>query len=90
MRPRNESIDVAKNYPPWNNAVKTAGPAGRLSVSDEDAGFAMTYGGGLEIRITRRVSFRASFDYGKAYVGSSALPPQRVNSVGYSAGIVFH
>jgi hypothetical protein len=69
---------------------KTAGPAGRLSVTDADAGFAMTYGGGLEIRITRRLSFRVSLDYGKAYVGSSALPPQRVDSVGYSAGIVFH
>jgi opacity protein-like surface antigen len=69
---------------------KTAGPAARLSLTDADAGFAMTYGGGLEIRITRRVSFRVSLDYGKAYVGSSALPPQRVNSVGYSAGIVFH
>ena len=68
----------------------TAGPAGSLSRNDADTGFAMTYGGGLEVRILRGVSFRTSFDYGKAFVGSSALPPQRVDSVGYSAGIVFH
>jgi opacity protein-like surface antigen len=69
---------------------KTAGPAVRLNVTDADTGFAMAYGGGLEIRITPKVSFRVSLDYGKAYVGSDALPPQRVNSVGYSAGLVFH
>jgi opacity protein-like surface antigen len=69
---------------------KTASPALTLSRNDADTGFAMTYGGGLEIRIVRRVSLRISLDYGKAFVGSSALPPQRVNSVGFSVGIVFH
>ena len=69
---------------------KTVGPALTLSRTDADTGFAMTYGGGLEFRILRRASFRASFDYSKAFVGSNALPPQRVNSVGYSAGIIFH
>jgi hypothetical protein len=50
----------------------------------------MSYGGGLEIRTVRRVNLRISLDYSKAFVGSSALPPQRVNSVGFSVGIVFH
>ncbi len=50
----------------------------------------MTYGGGFEVRIIRRVSFRTSLDYSKAFVGSNALPAQRVNSVGYSVGIIFH
>ncbi len=69
---------------------KTASPALTLSRSDTDKGFAMSYGGGLEIRIVPRISFRISVDYGKAFAGSSALPPQRVNSVGFSTGIVFH
>ena len=69
---------------------KTSGPAGSLSRNDTDTGFAMTYGGGLEVRILRRVSFRVSLDYSKAFVGSSALPPQRVDSLGYSAGVLFH
>ena len=69
---------------------RTAGPALTLSRTDADTGFAMTYGGGLEVRVLSRVSFRTSLDYSKAFVGASALPPQRVNSVGYSAGIVFH
>jgi opacity protein-like surface antigen len=69
---------------------KTAGPVLTLSRTDADTGFGMTFGGGFEIRILRRVSFRASVDYSKAFVGSSGLPPQRVNSLGYSTGILFH
>jgi opacity protein-like surface antigen len=69
---------------------KTAGPALTLSRTDADKGFAMTFGGGLEVRVLSRVSFRTSLDYSKAFVGSSALPPQRVKSVGYSAGVIFH
>jgi hypothetical protein len=69
---------------------KTSGPALTLSRTDADTGFAMTFGGGLEVRILSRISFRTSLDYSKAFVGSNALPPQRVNSVGYSAGILFH
>ena len=69
---------------------KTAGPALTLSRTDADTGFALTFGGGFEVRILRRVSFRASPHYSKAFVGSSALPPQRVNSLGYSVGVIFH
>jgi opacity protein-like surface antigen len=68
----------------------TAGPGLTVSRTDADTGFAMTDGGGIEVRILSRVSFRTSFDYSKALVGSSALPAQRVNSLGYSAGIIFH
>lgn len=67
---------------------KTAGPALTLSRTDADTGLAMTYGGGVQVRIVSRLSFRTSFDYSKAFVGSSALPSQRVNSLGYSVGIV--
>jgi opacity protein-like surface antigen len=69
---------------------QTSGPAGSLSRNDADTGFAMTYGGGLQVRILRRLSIRVSLDYSKALVGSSALSPQRVDSLGYSAGVVFH
>jgi len=68
----------------------TTGPALTLSRTDADTGFAMTYGGGFEVRILSRVGFRTSFDYSKAFVGSNALPAQRVNSVGYSTGVIFH
>jgi hypothetical protein len=47
-------------------------------------------GRGLQIRTARRASLRISLDYSKVYVGSSALTPQRVNSVGYSIGLVVH
>jgi hypothetical protein len=69
---------------------KTASPALTLSRTGADTGFAMIYGGGLEIRITHRISLCISLDYSKAYGGSSALPPQRVNSVGCSVGLVVH
>jgi opacity protein-like surface antigen len=68
----------------------TSGSALTLSRTDADTGFGMTYGGGLEVRIVRKVSFRVSLDYSKAYVGSSDLPSQRVNSVGFSVGVIIH
>lgn len=72
------------------NTFSTSGSALNLSRTDADTGFGMTYGGGVEIRLVRKVSIRVSLDYSKAYVGSSALPSQRVNSVGFSIGVVIH
>jgi len=68
----------------------TAGPALTLARTDGDTGFAMSFSGGFDLRITRRISFRGLLTYGQAFVGSNALPPQRVDEVGWSAGILFH
>jgi len=67
----------------------SAGAAGRFSTTEGENGFALNFAAGVEVRIVRRLSFRGSIDYGKAFVGSSALPPQLVDSVGFSGGVLF-
>lgn len=68
----------------------TAGSVINLSRTDEETGFAMAFGGGFDFRIIRRCSFRGFLTYSQAFVGSNFLPRQRVNSVGWSAGVLFH
>jgi len=67
----------------------TAGPALTLSRIEGENGFAVNFAAGLEIRIAHQFSFRGSIDYGKAFVGSSALPSQLVDSIGFSSGLLF-
>jgi hypothetical protein len=69
---------------------KTTGSALILSATDSDTGFEMKFSGGFDLRITRRVSFRGMLTYGQAFIGSNALPRQRVNQEGWSSGILFH
>jgi len=63
--------------------------AGRFSSTEGENGFAANFAAGLEVRLARQFSFRGTLDYGKAFVGSSALPQQLVDSVGFSAGVLF-
>jgi Outer membrane protein beta-barrel domain len=67
----------------------TAGPALTLSRIEAENGFAVNFAAGLEFRVARQISFRGSIDYGKVFVGSNALPSQLVDSVGFSAGVLF-
>jgi Outer membrane protein beta-barrel domain len=63
--------------------------AGRFTSTEGENGFAINFAAGLEVRVVRDFSFRGSIDYGKAFVGSSALPSQLVDSVGFSTGLLF-
>jgi opacity protein-like surface antigen len=65
-------------------------PAGRLTSTEGENGFAMNFKVGVDVRLVHQFSFRGSIDYGKAFVGSSALPSQLVDSVGFSTGVLFH
>jgi|SRR5580704_8141154 hypothetical protein len=67
----------------------TAGSAGRFSATEGENGFAVNFAVGLEVRVAHGFSFRGSIDYGKAFVGSSALPSQLVDSIGFSSGLLF-
>ena len=58
--------------------------------SDAETGFGMAFRGGFDLRVTRRASFRGSLSYNEAFVGSNVLPSQRVDAVGWSAGVLFH
>ena len=70
--------------------LQTTGPVINFSRTDAETGFTMAFGGGGDIRITRRFSFRAMLTYQQAFVGSNDLPRQRVNALGWSSGVVFH
>jgi hypothetical protein len=67
----------------------TAGSAGSFSGTEGENGFAMNAAVGVEVRVAHRLSFRGSIDYGKAFVGSSVLPSQQVDSIGFSSGLLF-
>ncbi len=67
----------------------TTGPVLTLSRLDAESGFAVNFAAGLEVRVAHGFSFRGSIDYGKAFVGSSALPSQLVDSIGFSSGLLF-
>jgi hypothetical protein len=68
----------------------TAGSAGSFSGTEAENGFAVNAAVGVEVRLVERLGFRGSIDYGKAFVGSSALPSQQVDSIGFSSGLLFH
>ena len=70
---------------------QTSGPILTLSDKGSDTGFAMAFGGGLDIRATRRVGFRASMDYNPAFLGDSEFGRSgRRDHVRLSLGVVFH
>jgi len=76
---------VAHSHATFSLAVPTA----RLTSTEGENGFAINFAAGVEVRISHQFSLRGSIDYGKAFVGSSALPPQLVDSVGFSTGLLF-
>jgi opacity protein-like surface antigen len=66
----------------------TAGPAFILLLKNSNNSFAMALGGGLDIRATKRVSFRGSMDYNPVFVHDSTSGTR--NLVRLSLGVLFH
>jgi opacity protein-like surface antigen len=66
---------------------RTPGPALNLLLKRWDTGFAMALGGGLDIRATKRVSFRGSMDYNPVWVNDSI--DSRRDLVRFSLGVLF-
>jgi opacity protein-like surface antigen len=68
----------------------TASPVLTLHDSGSRTGFAAAFGGGLDIRLTKRFSIRAMTDYTAAFLGDTeAGSSSRQNRVRLSLGIVF-
>lgn len=69
----------------------TSGAAFNFSGSTGDTAFGMAFGGGIDVRVTRRISFRFSSDYGLAYgqTGPSGSS-KTLNSWRFSFGALFH
>lgn len=62
-----------------------AGPPLNILLKRSDTGFAMALGGGLDIRATKKVSFRALMDYNPVFIQGSARDFVRI-----SLGILIH
>jgi opacity protein-like surface antigen len=66
----------------------TPGPTFNLLLKESDNSFAMALGGGLDIRASKRVSFRALMDYNPVFVHDSTSG--RRDFVRLSLGVLFH
>jgi opacity protein-like surface antigen len=66
----------------------TPGPTFNLLLKKSDNSFAMALGGGLDIRASKRVSFRALMDYNPIFVHDSSSGTR--DFVRLSLGILFH
>jgi opacity protein-like surface antigen len=66
----------------------TPGPTFNLLLKKSDNSFAMGLGGGLDIRASKRVSFRGMLDYNPVFVNDSATG--RRDFLRFSLGILFH
>jgi len=66
----------------------TPGPTHILFLRRRDTSFAMGLGGGLDIRASDRVSFRAMVDYNPVFVNDSTSGTR--DFVRFSLGVLFH
>ena len=66
----------------------TPGPTFNIFLKRSDTGFAMALGGGLDIRATKRVSFRGQIDYNPVFVHDSNSGTR--DFVRISLGVLFH
>jgi len=66
----------------------TPGPTNILFLRRNDTSFAMALGGGLDIRASKRVSFRALMDYNPVFVNDSTTGTR--DFVRFSLGVLFH
>jgi opacity protein-like surface antigen len=66
----------------------TPGPTHILFIRRNDTSFAMGLGGGLDIRASKRVSFRAMMDYNPVFVNDSTIGTR--DFVRFSLGVLFH
>jgi opacity protein-like surface antigen len=64
------------------------GPTVNLLFKRSDNSFAMALGGGLDIRASKRVSFRAMMDYNPVFVNDSTSGTR--DFVRFSLGVLFH
>jgi len=66
----------------------TPGPTNILFLKRNDTSFAMALGGGLDIRASKRVSFRALMDYNPVFVHDSTVGTR--DFFRFSLGVLFH
>jgi opacity protein-like surface antigen len=66
----------------------TPGPTFNILLKRSDTGFAMGLGGGLDIRATKRLSFRGQIDYNPVFIPDATSGTR--DFVRISLGVLFH
>lgn len=66
----------------------TPGPTFNIIARRSENGFAMAMGGGLDIRASKRVSFRAQMDYNPIFINSDPRGSRDLARI--SLGVLFH
>jgi hypothetical protein len=70
---------------------KTTGSAFNLSQTTTETGFSMAFGGGMDVRMTRRFSLRTSLDFNPKWVGRDDAGTRQVqNDLRLAVGVLFH
>lgn len=73
-----------------NAKFETNGTNVNFSSTDTRTGFAMAFGGGVDVRATRRFSIRSSVDYNPTFLGSPVnSSSNRQDNVRFSLGVLF-
>ena len=71
--------------------LSSFGPAIDFSGRVEQTGFATTLGGGIDVRIVKRASFRLAVDHGNIYGGRDfSGSSQRLDAFRMTVGVLFH
>ena len=71
--------------------VRTSGSALNLSESLSETGLAMAFGGGVDVRLSRRFSARTSLDFNPKWVGRDDNGARQVqNDLRLAIGVLFH
>ncbi len=72
-------------------SFKTSGSAFMSSQTTAETGFAMAFGGGLDVRMSRRFSLRTSVDFNPKWVGRDDNAARQVqNDLRLAVGVLFH
>jgi opacity protein-like surface antigen len=66
----------------------TPGPTFNLLLKQHHNSFAMALGGGLDLRVSKRISIRGSMDYNPVFISNSA--GGRQDFARFSLGLLFH
>lgn len=73
------------------STFKTSGMTLNLSLHTTETGLSMTFGGGLDVRIQHRWSFRTVLDYNPKWVGRDDNGARQVQrDLRLSTGVLFH
>jgi hypothetical protein len=71
-------------------ALSSSGSAASFSLHTGKTGFSMAFGGGLDVRMARRFSFRTGVDFNSAWAGQDDGARTAIKNMRFGNGILFN